>query len=65
MLVNFLSALALVFIFEGIMPFAFPARWKKLLRRIAEKDERTLGILGFFSMMMGVACLTLIRQFID
>ena len=65
MLVNFLSALALVFVLEGIMPFAFPTRWKKLLKKIVKQDERVLRISGFFSMLVGVIVLTIVHQFAD
>ncbi|WP_133126735.1 DUF2065 domain-containing protein [Legionella nagasakiensis] len=63
-LINFLSALALVFVFEGLMPFAFPERWKKLLSRITEQDEKVIRISGFLSMMVGVILLTIIHQFV-
>ncbi|MDI9819254.1 MULTISPECIES: DUF2065 domain-containing protein [unclassified Legionella] len=65
MLVNFLSAVALVFVFEGLMPFASPSRWKKLLRKIIEQDEKVLRITGFFSMLVGVILLTVVHQFVD
>ncbi|AHE66370.1 hypothetical protein Loa_00802 [Legionella oakridgensis ATCC 33761 = DSM 21215] len=65
MLANFLSALALVFVFEGLMPFAFPEKWKKLLLRIAVQDEKVLRISGFFSMMVGVMLLAIVHQFVE
>ncbi|WP_035893311.1 DUF2065 domain-containing protein [Legionella oakridgensis] len=64
-LANFLSALALVFVFEGLMPFAFPEKWKKLLLRIAVQDEKVLRISGFFSMMVGVMLLAIVHQFVE
>lgn len=65
MLVNFLSALSLVFVFEGLMPFAFPERWKRLLLKIIAQDDRILRISGFFSMMAGVILLTIVHQFAE
>lgn len=65
MIVNFLSAFALVLVLEGLMPFAAPERWKRLLRKIIEQDERSLRIAGFFSMIVGVILLTIIHQFVD
>ncbi len=62
MIENFLSALALVFVFEGLMPFAFPERWKRMLRKIIGQDEKTLRIAGFFSMVFGVVLLTVIQN---
>lgn len=63
MIVNFLSALALVLVLEGIMPFACTDRWKKLLFKIIEQDEKVLRILGFISMLAGVILLTVVHQF--
>ncbi|KTD23185.1 DUF2065 domain-containing protein [Legionella londiniensis] len=65
MLINFLSALALVFVFEGIMPFAFPEKWKKFLLGITLQDEKILRITGFFSMLAGVILLTIVHQFAE
>ncbi|WP_419420229.1 DUF2065 domain-containing protein [Legionella sp. D16C41] len=63
MLVDFLSALALVFVFEGLMPFGFPQRWKRLLGKIIIQDEKVLRIIGFLSMLAGLMLLTIIHQF--
>ena len=65
MIVNFLSALALVFVFEGLMPFISPERWKKLLRKIIEQDKKVLRITGFFSMLVGVIVLSVVHQFAE
>lgn len=65
MMINFLSALALVFVFEGLMPFASPERWKRLLLRIVSQDDRTLRVLGFISMLFGVFVLSIVHQFTD
>lgn len=63
MLINFLSACALVFVLEGIIPFSMPQQWKRLLQRIVEQDDRILRISGFFSMLVGVILLTIVHQF--
>ena len=65
MLVNFLSALALVFIFEGIMPFLSPEKWKMFIARILTQDDKVLRITGFISMITGTILLTIIHQFAD
>lgn len=65
MVVNFLSALALVFVFEGLMPFAAPKRLKRLLRKIIEQDEKVMRITGFLSMLVGVIVLTIVHQFAE
>ena len=63
MLLDFLSALALVFVIEGLMPFAFPKRWKALLLKIIAQEDKVLRLSGFFIMVMGVVLLTIIHQF--
>jgi len=63
--INFLSALALVFVLEGLMPFLFPEKWKKMLLKIIVQDDKATRIYGFFSMLMGVILLSLIHQFAE
>ena len=65
MVVSFLSAFALVLVFEGLMPFGFPERWKRLLNKIITQDEKALRISGFISMLVGVFLLTIIHQFAE
>lgn len=65
MIINFLSAVALVFVFEGLMPFTSPERWKRLLRKIIGQDEKILRVTGFFSMLVGVILLTIVHQFAE
>lgn len=54
-------ALSLVLVIEGILPFLYPKRWQELVALAAEVDERTMRIMGFSSMVLGVVLLTLIR----
>ncbi len=65
MLTHFLSACALLFVLEGIIPFTMPQQWKTLLQKIIDQDERMLRISGFISMLVGVALLTIVHQFAD
>lgn len=65
MIESFLSALALVFVLEGLMPFAFPEKWRRLLQQIIAKDERTLRLIGLVSMIFGMLLLTLVHHTID
>lgn len=65
MLVNFLSAVALVFVFEGLMPFASPERLKRFLRKVIVQDEKKMRIIGFGSMLVGVILLTIVHQFAE
>ncbi|KTD23842.1 Uncharacterized protein conserved in bacteria (DUF2065) [Legionella lansingensis] len=65
MIINFLSAFALMLVFEGLMPFSSPAKWKELLRKVIEQDERTLRITGFISMLVGAILLAIVHQFAE
>jgi uncharacterized protein YjeT (DUF2065 family) len=54
-------AFALVFVLEGLMPFLAPARWRDMVRQIAEVDDGTLRMLGLFSMLLGLGLLYLVN----
>jgi len=52
-----LHALGLVMVIEGMLPFAAPSQWRRMLFTIAQMQARSLRILGFLSMAAGVALL--------
>ena len=54
-------AFALVFVIEGMVPFLAPARWRNLVRVMAELDDRTMRAMGLFSMLLGLGLLYLIN----
>lgn len=54
-------AFALVFVLEGLMPFLAPARWRDMVRQIAQVDDGTLRMLGLFSMLLGLGLLYLVN----
>jgi len=57
----FPAALALMFVFEGLLPFLSPARWRRLLATVATLDDASIRRFGFFSMATGVALLYLVN----
>ena len=57
---EFLRAVALVMVIEGLLPFLAPARWRQLLFTIAQMESRSLRTIGLFSMLLGVAILQLV-----
>jgi len=59
---DFLAALAIVCIIEGVMPFINPPGMKRLLAKLASMEERELRLGGFFSMLVGLAILFLVRS---
>ena len=52
-----LAGLALMLIFEGIMPFVAPRAWKDSFRRITELSDAYLQLAGLASMLAGLALL--------
>ncbi|MCP4271737.1 MAG: DUF2065 domain-containing protein [Gammaproteobacteria bacterium] len=54
---DFLTALALLLIFEGLMPFALPDSWKEMIRNIAEMESSKIRTFGLLSMMCGLLLL--------
>ena len=57
-----ISALALVLVLEGIMPFVAPERWRLLLQRLAQYDLRQIRIFGLAMMLFGVVILYVVHH---
>ena len=55
------TALSLVLVIEGILPFLSPGRWCALAAILAGVDDRTLRITGLVSMLVGTALLYLVH----
>ena len=55
-----LAGLAMMLIFEGIMPFVSPRSWKETFRKIAELADTHLQIGGLISMLTGLALLYIV-----
>jgi uncharacterized protein YjeT (DUF2065 family) len=58
---DLLAALALLFVFEGIMPFLNPSGMKKTIAKLLTVGDRELRIAGLGSMLVGVLILFLVR----
>lgn len=56
-----LTAIALVLVIEGILPFLIPAMWREAFRRITEMSDGQIRFLGLSSMVAGVLLLYLVR----
>jgi uncharacterized protein YjeT (DUF2065 family) len=59
---DFLSALALLLVIEGILPFARPAALRRVLAQMSELNDRSLRISGLVSMILGAGLLYLARH---
>lgn len=58
---DFLAALGLFLVLEGIAPFANPQGLKRALTRLLQVQNRELRIAGLGSMLVGVAILFVAR----
>ena len=56
-----LTALALMLIIEGLLPFLAPGFWRETFRRITEKSDGQLRFIGLTSMLAGLLLLFVSR----
>ncbi|ROH87865.1 DUF2065 domain-containing protein [Stagnimonas aquatica] len=54
---DFLRALALVMVIEGMLPFLSPRRFRESLLRAASLEDRPLRLLGLVAMLSGAGLL--------
>jgi uncharacterized protein YjeT (DUF2065 family) len=53
----FFIGIALVMIFEGVLPFLSPRLWRRVMQQMMMQSDRALHITGFVSMILGVILL--------
>lgn len=58
---DFLAAIALVLILEGIAPFLSPAHLRQTLLRAAQLDDSSLRFIGLTAMVLGCVLLYFVR----
>jgi uncharacterized protein YjeT (DUF2065 family) len=56
------AGVALMFVFEGILPFVAPRLWRETFRKALELTDGQLRFFGLVSMVAGLAILFLIRK---
>jgi len=54
---NWLAAIGLLLVIEGVLPFAAPAVWREGLRRMLELRDGQLRFIGAASLSGGVLLL--------
>jgi hypothetical protein len=57
MIEDFLKAIALLMVIEGIMPFLSPRNWRDWMQQVARLPDTSLRIMGLASMLIGVGLL--------
>jgi len=55
------SAMALVLVIEGLLPFAAPGSLKKTLAGMLALEDRALRLMGLASMLLGLVILYFVR----
>jgi len=58
---DLIRALALLLVFEGIMPFLTPDGWRRAMQQVSQFSDETLRTIGFVSMLIGVLILYLMH----
>ncbi|MDP0561402.1 MAG: DUF2065 domain-containing protein [Candidatus Endonucleobacter sp. (ex Gigantidas childressi)] len=53
------TAFSLMLVLEGVLPFLYPQRWRSMVTRLAEVDDKQLRVGGLVSMFAGVVLLYL------
>jgi len=57
-----LTALALVLIIEGMVPFVGPRRYRQIVAQMAQLSDNHLRTVGFVVMIAGVVLLLIVRN---
>lgn len=54
------KAFCLMLILEGMLPFLYPGRWRKMVFTLATIDDKQLRTTGLICMVIGVLALYLL-----
>lgn len=55
------SALCLVLVIEGLLPFLSPRTWRGLVAQLGGVDDGTVRVTGLVMMLLGAGLLFLVR----
>lgn len=58
----FLTAIALMLVIEGILPFLVPGLWRDTFRKLIELSDGQIRFIGLTSMVIGLLLLYFARQ---
>jgi len=54
---SLLTAIALMLVIEGLLPFLAPATWRETFQRIIQMSDGQIRFIGLSSMLLGVILL--------
>lgn len=58
---SLLTAIALMLVIEGLLPFVAPATWRETFQRITQMADGQIRFIGLGSMLLGVILLMVIN----
>jgi uncharacterized protein YjeT (DUF2065 family) len=62
LLKSLLSALGLVLVLEGILPFIAPKKWRQTILLLASQEDSFLRKLGIFAMLAGLVIVIIVHH---
>ena len=60
--IEILTAVSLLLIIEGMLPFIRPSRYKQLVAQIVQLSDNQLRIFGLSAMIAGLLLLFIVRS---
>jgi hypothetical protein len=61
-MIDFLAALGLVFVIEGLVFAAFPAQAKRAMQSVFDTPDTSLRVIGIGSAVVGLILVWLVRS---
>jgi uncharacterized protein len=55
------AAIALVLVFEGLLPFLSPTGWQEMMQKLSVSEPGSLRMIGLGMIVMGLLMLYLVR----
>jgi hypothetical protein len=55
-----LAGLALMLVFEGLMPFLSPERWRQVFEQVLRLSDGQIRFIGLSSMLVGLLLLVFV-----
>jgi uncharacterized protein len=57
-----MSAVGLLFVFEGILPFLSPGLWRRVMQQMLTQSDKALRVMGLISMLIGLLLVSVARD---
>lgn len=59
----FISAIGLLFVFEGILPFLSPRFWRSMMQQLLLQTDTATRVMGLVSMLLGLLLVSVAHGF--